>query len=137
VVKSPLTHLLPQLRHLREAHGLTQEAFAERSGISYKDYQAVEAGRKRELRLSTLERLARAYGLEVWQLLAPDPPEGKLAAKRLPSRRPPGRAKRPPTALGAGRLRLPAPPTVAAGRGAGAAGRGHRAESHLRKPVAD
>ncbi len=87
VAKSTLTHLLARLRQLREAHGLTQEAFAERSGISYKYYQAVEAGRKRELRLSTLERLARAYGLEVWQLLAPDPPESKLAAKRLPPRR--------------------------------------------------
>ncbi len=50
--------------------------------ISCKCYPAVEAGRKRELRLSTLERLARAYGLEPWQLLAPDLPEGKLAAKR-------------------------------------------------------
>ena len=39
------------------------------------------------MRLSTLERLARAYGLEVWQLLAPDAPESKLAAKRLPPRR--------------------------------------------------
>ena len=37
-----------------------------------------------ELRLATLERLARAYGLEVWQLLAPDLTESKLAAKRLP-----------------------------------------------------
>ena len=87
VAKSTLTHLLTRLRALRAAHGLTQEAFAERSGISYKYYQAVEAGRKRELRLSTLERLARAYGLEVWQLLAPDPPEGKVAAKRLPALR--------------------------------------------------
>ena len=87
VAKSTLTHLLTRLRELRAAHGLTQEAFAERSGISYKYYQAVEAGRKRELRLSTLERLASAFGLEVWQLLAPDPPEGRVASKRLPPSR--------------------------------------------------
>ncbi len=87
VAKTTLTHLLTRLRELREAHGLTQEAFAERSGISYKYYQAVEAGRKRELRLSTLERLASAYGLEVWQLLAPDLPVFNPAPGRLPRRR--------------------------------------------------
>jgi transcriptional regulator with XRE-family HTH domain len=65
VAKFTLTHLLARLWELRAAHGLTPEAFAERSGISYKYYQAVEAGRNRELRLSTLEWLAHAYGLEV------------------------------------------------------------------------
>jgi transcriptional regulator with XRE-family HTH domain len=55
-------------------HGLTQEAFAERAGMSYKYYQAVEAGRKEHLRLSTLERLAQAYGLEVYELLSPELP---------------------------------------------------------------
>ena len=72
--KSTIDRLLKRLRELREADGLSQEAFAERAGISYKWYQAVEAGRKRELRLSTLEKFARAYGLEPWQLLAPQPP---------------------------------------------------------------
>jgi hypothetical protein len=38
----------------------------------YMYYQAVEAGRKRDLRLSTLERLAAAYGLEVYELLTPE-----------------------------------------------------------------
>ena len=66
-----LARLLERLRALRLVAGLTQEQFSERAGISYKYYQAVEAGRKRELRLSTLERLARAYELEVWELLAP------------------------------------------------------------------
>ncbi|MFT3991955.1 MAG: helix-turn-helix transcriptional regulator [Luteolibacter sp.] len=63
--------LLRRLKALRVERGLTQEAFSEQSGISYKYYQAVEAGRKRDLRLSTLERLAKAHGLEVWQLLMP------------------------------------------------------------------
>jgi transcriptional regulator with XRE-family HTH domain len=58
-----LDRLLERLKHLRKRHGLTQEQFAERSGISYKYYQAVEARRKRELRLSTLELFARAYGV--------------------------------------------------------------------------
>jgi transcriptional regulator with XRE-family HTH domain len=75
-LKNPtINRLLPRLKQLRQVHGLTQEAFAEKAGISYKYYQAVEAGRKRELRLSTLERLASAYGLEVYQLLAPQLPD--------------------------------------------------------------
>ena len=64
---------MQRLKHLRQSHGLTQEAFAEKAGISYKYYQAVEAGRKRDLRLSTLERLAAAYGMAVYELLTPEP----------------------------------------------------------------
>jgi transcriptional regulator with XRE-family HTH domain len=64
--------LLKRLKALRIARGLTQEQFAEESGISYKYYQAVEAGRKPDLRLSTLIRLANAHSVEVWQLLAPE-----------------------------------------------------------------
>jgi len=84
MVGTTLKRLLNRLKHLRDAHGLTQEQFAEMSGISYKYYQAVETGRKQELRLSTLERLAAAYGIEVWQLLAPAAPKTKLPRKRLP-----------------------------------------------------
>lgn len=96
MVKTTLTNLLSRLRQLREAHGLTQEAFAELSGISYKYYQAVEAGRKRELRLSTLERLAHAYGIEVHQLLAPGLPETRLARKPQPRRSTRPRPAKPP-----------------------------------------
>jgi transcriptional regulator with XRE-family HTH domain len=66
-----IQRLLGRLKALRVARGLTQEEFAEQSGISYKYYQAVEAGRKQDLRLSTLDRLAKAHGLETWQLLLP------------------------------------------------------------------
>ena len=78
MASSTLKRLLGRLKQLRDAHDLTQEQFAEMSGISYKYYQAVEAGRKRELRLSTL---AAAYGIEVWQLLAPTMPKTKLAKR--------------------------------------------------------
>lgn len=82
-VESPtLKHLLNRLRALRKAHGLTQEAFAEISGITYKYYQQIERGRKPDLRLSTLERLAKAYGIEVHQLLALRLPKTKLVKKR-------------------------------------------------------
>jgi transcriptional regulator with XRE-family HTH domain len=74
VAGNTLAILLKRLRELRRRHALSQEAFAEYTGMSYKYYQAVEAGRKRNLRLSTLEKLAAAYGLEVWQLLSPSMP---------------------------------------------------------------
>jgi transcriptional regulator with XRE-family HTH domain len=61
--------LIQRLRQLRLGRGWTQEEFAERISMSYKYYQAVEAGRKPDLRLSTLIRLADAHGLEVWELL--------------------------------------------------------------------
>lgn len=70
-VKYPaLNRLLANLKQLRQAYGLTQEEFAEKAGFSYKYYQAVEAGRKKDLRLSTLERLAKAYKIDVTELLA-------------------------------------------------------------------
>ena len=78
------------MRELRDANDLTQEAFAELAGMNYKYYQAVEAGRKRELRISTLEKLAVAYGIELWELLAPQMPKVRLTAapkrKRPPKR---------------------------------------------------
>ena len=76
------TKLVVRLKALRKLHGLTQEAFAEKSGISYKYYQAIEAGRKQDLRLSTLERLAKAYGIALWQLFAPQLPKAREKVKR-------------------------------------------------------
>ena len=81
-----IQRLLGRLLALRVERGLTQEQFAEQSGISYKYYQAVEAGRKKDLRLSTLDRLAKAHGLETWQLLLPG--GGLDAAATKPKARP-------------------------------------------------
>jgi len=61
--------LLKRLRELREKTGLTQEQFAERIGISYKYYQQIELGNKRELRLSTVDRLAKGLDVEPWRLI--------------------------------------------------------------------
>jgi transcriptional regulator with XRE-family HTH domain len=66
-----IQRLLRRLKALRIERGLTQEEFAEKAGLSYKYYQAVEAGRKNNLRLSTLERLAKGHGMEPWQLILP------------------------------------------------------------------
>jgi transcriptional regulator with XRE-family HTH domain len=43
--------LLARIKELRERLGLTQEAFAEKAGLTYKYYQHVEAGRKRDMEL--------------------------------------------------------------------------------------
>ena len=61
--------LLARVKDLREALGLSQEAFAERAGLKYKHYQAIEAGRKTDIRFSTLEKLAKACGLGLEELL--------------------------------------------------------------------
>ena len=63
-------HLVRRLKQLRQRAGLTQEQFAEKAAMSYKYYQQIEAGRKSDLRLSTVERLAVAHGISVSQLLA-------------------------------------------------------------------
>lgn len=81
------TRLLARVKELREARGLSQEAFAEKAGLGYKYYQHVESGRRRDLRLSTLEKLAVACGLKLWELLnldvspltlAQDPPKNEF-----------------------------------------------------------
>lgn len=61
--------LLMRIRTLREAHGFTQESFAERAGLTYKHYQQVEAGRKPDIRLSTLIKMAEGLGLTLSELV--------------------------------------------------------------------
>jgi transcriptional regulator with XRE-family HTH domain len=63
-------------------HGLSQEAFAEMAHFSYKYYQAIESGRQRDIQLSTIERLAAAYGLQPHELLAPQMPKATPKDRR-------------------------------------------------------
>lgn len=88
--------LLERLKALRVERGLTQEEFAEQAGLSYKYYQAVEAGRKQNLRISTLDRLAMGHGLEAWQLLLPGETKPARKATRARSAQPTDK-KSPPT----------------------------------------
>jgi len=78
--------LMIRLRELRKSYGLSQERFSEISGFSYKFYQLIEIGRKNDLRLSSLERLAEAYGIEVYELLAPETPKTKFPRRIRPKR---------------------------------------------------
>ena len=61
-------HLRSKLRELREKAGLTQEAFAEQAQFSYKYYQGIERGQWTNLRLRTLEKLAKGYGISLSEL---------------------------------------------------------------------
>lgn len=61
-----------RLKQFRDARGLSQEAFAEKAGLQYKHYQAIEAGRKPKIQFPTLEKLAEACGLDLWELFHPD-----------------------------------------------------------------
>jgi transcriptional regulator with XRE-family HTH domain len=74
VANDTATKLLARVKEFRERHGLSQEAFAEKAGLGYKYYQHIEAGRRRDIRLSTLQKLAKACGVELWRLLQVDEP---------------------------------------------------------------
>jgi transcriptional regulator with XRE-family HTH domain len=78
--------LISRLRELRKRHSLSQEQCSELAGISYKYYQMVEGGRRIDLRLSTLQKLAGAYGIQVHQLLAPETPDTRVP-RIVPSKR--------------------------------------------------
>lgn len=68
-MKDPHQAFIKRLRELREDAGLTQEGVSELAGLGYKHYQSLEAGRKLDVRLSTLHAIAEAYELEAWELL--------------------------------------------------------------------
>lgn len=66
--------LLARIRALREARGLTQEALAERAGLTYKHYQLVESGLKPNFRIDTLIKMADGLGLKLSKLVDFDLP---------------------------------------------------------------
>lgn len=73
-----------RLRELRVKCGWTQERAAEACGIGYKLYQLYELGIKQNPGLSTLEKIARGFGIGVHELLAPNFP--KVRAAKSPAK---------------------------------------------------
>jgi len=69
-VKTAVT-LCANIRRVRLGHGWSQEATAERAGVSTRHLQNIEGGRRPGIRLATIERLAKALRVQVWQLLQP------------------------------------------------------------------
>ncbi|RRJ97598.1 XRE family transcriptional regulator [Opitutaceae bacterium TAV4] len=77
--------LVENLKLLRQQHGLTQEEFAAIAGFNYKYYQEIESGRKKQVLLETVDRLADAYTIKPSALIddaVPDPTS--LAKPRFP-----------------------------------------------------
>jgi len=74
-------------RELRKQHGLTQQEFAEIADMSEKFLQQIEACRKTEIWLSTVEKIATGFGLELDQFLAAEMPKiSKLPKPAVSSR---------------------------------------------------
>ncbi len=58
-----------RLKELRKKHHLTQECLAELADISEKHVQRLESHQPCGVRLVTLERLAKAFGISLSELL--------------------------------------------------------------------
>jgi len=58
-----------QIRDLRIKHSLTQEALAEKSGISCKYLQNLEGKKPKVASILTLEKLAKGFNIPLWKLL--------------------------------------------------------------------
>jgi len=61
--------LAQRLRELREKHNMTQEQLAETSGVDYKHIQLLESKNPSAAKIDTLEKIAKAFKLNVSQLL--------------------------------------------------------------------
>ena len=83
-MKKPAAKLFQErLRQLRMERGWTQEQAAEQCGIGYKLYQLYELGIKQNPGLSSLEKLAAGYGLEICELLTPTLPRNRRKLRKM------------------------------------------------------
>ena len=84
MIPSSSRFLTKRLKELRMRTGLTQAEFAEVAGFTLKVYQHIESGRRSNLQLKTLDRIAWAYGISLHLLFAAEVPPVKLARKPTP-----------------------------------------------------
>jgi transcriptional regulator with XRE-family HTH domain len=82
--------LRERLRLLRKISELTQEQVSELAGISSIFYQSIEAGRRPNVSLKTVDKISRVYGLTIHELFSPHAPTVKI--EKIPQ--PPHRPKR-------------------------------------------
>jgi transcriptional regulator with XRE-family HTH domain len=68
---SVLKNLSSNICRLRTAQGFTQQSFAEHIGMEYKYFQKIESGRRRNIELKTIEKIAKGLKIEPWQLIRP------------------------------------------------------------------
>ncbi len=73
-----LTTLGHRIRHQRVSHGFTLDELGERVGVAGSQLSLIENG-KREPKLSLLQAIASATGVDVGELLSPEPPNRRAA----------------------------------------------------------
>lgn len=73
-----LTTLGHRIRHQRVSHGLTLDELGEKVGVAGSQLSLIENG-KREPKLSLLQAIAEATGVEVGELLSTEPPNRRAA----------------------------------------------------------
>ena len=72
-----------RLCQLRRERGWTQEQAAEKCGIGYKLYQLYELSIKQNPGLTSLEKLATGFGLEIYELLTPTFPKNRRKSRKI------------------------------------------------------
>ncbi len=60
--------LARRIKEIRKKRRLTQEEAAEKTGIKYKYYQEIEGSKPRDMKLSTLEKIAKGLQVSLWKL---------------------------------------------------------------------
>ena len=79
----PLVELIAaRLRELRARHGLTQEQAAALLNADVRWYQRLELGAK-DMRVSTVDRLATIFGLTAAEFLAATESKSKVSSRHL------------------------------------------------------
>jgi len=80
---SLIPFIAERLRALRHRHVITQEECAELSELSFKFYQRLETGRKKQVWFETIGKVADVYGLGVWEFLDPNLPVETRISKKI------------------------------------------------------
>lgn len=87
-----LKFLAGRLKELRRRHDLTQEQVAILLGTDLRWYQRIE-GQEKDIRASTIDRLAAVYGVSAAEFMAAELPETRVHA---PPQKAPHRPKKKP-----------------------------------------
>lgn len=58
-----------RLRQLRTKYGYTQQKLAELANVEYKHIQRLESKKPCDVKISTLEKIAKAFGIPLTKLL--------------------------------------------------------------------
>ena len=72
------------IQRYRKVKGLTQEAIAQKSGISRNAYRSIESGNS-EPKVSNLQNIASVLGVKIYDLLKPIPKIESLRFRSLKS----------------------------------------------------